>query len=233
MLFIVFSVGVVASSFLGVDSYEKSLVWKISSIIVILFLVFIICCTINTSEQCLKKEKYKNIVSLFVLSLCMQLLIVWALGQYKEQISDFASAFMLSQKSFPLTETPDHYRIFSNWAIYPLYLRTIQKMFGYGAFTGIIFNAIVCALSTTLIYILCNLGIKNDRIGYLAALIYTFWPSHLLYSIILTPEFLNIFLTLLLGCCMLMAIRYYDRKIVYVLIGLSATVLALSGFFKV
>lgn len=232
ILFIVFSVGVLASAFLGVDSYEKSLAWKISSIIVILFFVFIICCTINSSEQCLKKEKYKNIVSLFVLSLCMHLLIVWALGQYTEQISDFASAFMLSQKSFPLTETPDHYRIFSNWAIYPLYLRTIQKMFGYGAFTGIIFNAIVCALSTTLIYILCNLVIKNDRIGYLAALIYTFWPSHLLYSIILTPEFLNIFFTLLFGCCMLMTISYYDRKIVYVLTGLSAAILALSGFFK-
>lgn len=233
IFFTVFSIGMTASAFYEVSNYEKNLTWKISFVIVVLFFVYVACCTVDLLKTCTRKEGYKNAVSIFVLSLSVHLLIVWAVGQYTEQVSDFASALALSQKSFPLTEVPDYYRILSNWALYPLYLKLIQELFGSGAITGIIFNAVLCAFSSTFIYVLFHLGgVKSDRIGYLAALIYTFWPSHLLYTDILTPEFLNIFLTLLFGCFIQMAVNHYNEKIIYILTGLSALILALSGFFK-
>lgn len=232
VLFATFLIGVVVSAFHGAKNYDKNLIWKICCAIVILFFIFIVCSVVDLSKECSKKEVYKNVVSIFTLSWCIHMLIIWAVGQYTEQFSDFANALALSQNSFPLTEAPDHYRIFSNWALYPLYLKLIQALFGQGEFSGIFVNAILCAVSSTLIYILCHLGIKDDRIGYLAAVIYTFWPSHLLYSVILTPEFLNIFLTLFFGCCMYMTINHYNKKIVYLLTCLSAVTLALSGFFK-
>lgn len=234
IFFMLFSAGVAVSAFYEVSNYEKNQVWKISCVVVILFFVYIACCTANLLNKCTKKEGYKNAVSIFALSLCVHLLVVWAVGQYTEQVSDFASAFALSQENFPLTEAPDYYRVFSNWALYPLYLKLIQELFGSGALIGIIFNAVLCAFSSTFIYVLFHLGggVEGDRVGYLAALIYTFWPSHLLYSVILTPEFLNIFLTLLFCCCIQMAVNHHNEKIIYILTGLSAVVLALSGFFK-
>lgn len=158
IFFTVFSIGMTASAFYEVSNYEKNLTWKISFVIVVLFFVYVACCTVDLLKTCTRKKGYKNAVSIFVLSLSVHLLIVWAVGQYTEQVSDFASALALSQKSFPLTEVPDYYRIFSNWALYPLYLKLIQELFGSGAITGIIFNAVLCAFSSTFIYVLFHLG---------------------------------------------------------------------------
>lgn len=232
IIFIIFSAALVLCSFHGTSNFSKNLFWSISCLIVILFFVSIVCYVLNLPKEPSGGERVKNVVGIFALSLCIHLVIAWGIGGWTEQISDFADALALSKKSFPLMETPDHYRIFSNWGVYPLYLKFIQELFGYGTFTGIVFNAILCASSSMLIYILGIGEFDNQNVGYLAALIYTFWPSHLLYLIILTPEFLNIFLVLLFFCCIQTALNNQQGRFHYAMICLSAAILSFSGFFK-
>ncbi|MDE7274145.1 MAG: hypothetical protein K2N95_13965 [Lachnospiraceae bacterium] len=232
VIFLVFAAGLVVCSFHGGSGFEHNVLWYISRIIVILFFTGAVYCALNLPKCITGKEGYRNIVSIFVISLCVHLLVVWVVGAYTEQVSDFGFAFAFSEKSFPLAEAPDQYRIMSNWAIYPLYLKFIQELFGYGDLTGVICNAVLCAFSSALIYVLCYMGLNNENIGYLAALIYTFWPSHLLYSVVLSPEFVNIFLTLLFLLLIETVIRKYKEKTACIMICLSAVVLSLSGFFK-
>lgn len=232
IIFVFFSAALVICSLHGAGNFNKNLFWNISCLIVILFFFSIVCYVLNLPKEPTRGERVFNVVGIFALSLCIHLLVAWWLGGCTAQISDFADAFALSKREFPLLETPDHYRIFSNWDIYPLYLKFIQVMFGYGEFTGIICNALLCAFSSTLIYILGILEFDNQHVGYLAAMIYTFWPSHLLYLIILTPEFVNVFLVLLFFCCLQIVFRSHHKRYHYVMLCLSAAVLSLSGFFK-
>lgn len=230
VFFVVFAVFLVVCSFRKGNMYEKNLLWNWGCLCVFLLFGSLMCHSISISHYFAKH----NVVSIFVLSLCVHFLSVWMLGGgiNTEQISDFAFALDMSSQSFPLAETSEYYRIFSNWSLYPLYLKLIQELFRYGAFTGIVFNVVICAFSSAFIFILCQLGFRKDNIGYLAALIYTFWPSHLFYCVVLTPEFLNIFLTLLFLILMEIVVRRYDKDSTYILTCLSAVVLALSGFFK-
>lgn len=232
---IIFSVCLVICSFRTAGIFEKNSFWNMACIsVILLFVIMTYHAYILAEGIKLKGGGYNAAAAavVFLLSLCVHLAVAWAIGQHTQQISDFGNALELSRGDFPLTETPDHYRIFSNWGIYPLYLKLIQELFGYGAFTAIVLNALICAVSSMLIYILCRLGFQDERVGFLGALIYTFWPSHLLYSVILSPEFLNIFLTLLFMVLLEMLIGRYHKRSVYGMTCLAAVVLSLAGFFK-
>ncbi len=169
---------------------------------------------------------------IFIISLCIHLFTVLLIGQGIEQVSDFGFALETSNRAFPLTEPLVHYIVYSNWGIYPLYLKLLQHIFEAGTFAAVIVNAIIYATSSTLIYILCHMWLKNDFVGYIAALLYALWPSHLLYVIILTPEFPNILLTLLSLVFIKVAINRLECRSCYVFSGFAAVSLSLSGFFK-
>lgn len=217
-------------------SIESFGIWKESYLNIVGFL-YAICALslifiVYFFARCIQKVKWRyGVIIIFMFSLSIHLLLVLFIGQFTNQISDFGMALETSQEKFPLKYI-QHYRIFSNWAIYPLYLKFIQVLFGQGVLTCQIFNALICAISSTLIYIICYLWLKESKVGYIASILYSIWPAHLLYSVILTPEFLNIFLTLVFGVLLWYACNH-DNIIIrfWFLIG-SAICLSLSGFFK-
>ena len=195
---------------------------------VILFAVFF---AFQSGSIALEK-RLLNAVSIFILSLGVNLFMVLLIGQDIEQASDFKYALETAMLDFPLTETIINYRVFSNWAIYPLYLKILQDIFGYGPLTVMISNAVLSAISSALVFALCNLWVRNDRIGYMAALLYTFWPSNMIYVVIMSPEFVNIVLTLAFFVLLGMIMKFCNRKYVYGLVVLAGFDLCLSGFFK-
>lgn len=228
LIFVVMSICMVACAIYKYNLYEKSALLKISLLCIVLF----ICNLIIISKYLSSGNWIYNAINIFVVSLSIHLFIVLFIGQSTEQISDFALALETSEKSFPLEEPLISYQVYSNWGIYPLYLKLVQLIFGSGAFYALIANAITYALSSSLIYVLCHLWLGKERIGYTAALLYTFWPSHSLYAIVLTPEFPNILLTLVSLVLIKIAIDRRSRNSCYLFAGLSAITLSLSGFFK-
>lgn len=160
------------------------------------------------------------------------MLIVLLIGQNIQQVSDFQAALETSEKEFPLNEILPGYTTFSNWAIFPLYLKLMRHICGNEMIKYLIINALICSISSVLVYVLCRLCMNSNKISYMAALFYTFWPAHILYVVILTPEFPYIFLMLLSLVLLRRASTFCNKKICYTLIALSGAVFSLSGFFK-
>lgn len=228
LLFIIIFVCIATCAVHKYNLYENNELLKISFSCAILLV-----CSLGIISKLLSLEKWiYNATSIFVISLSIHLFVVLFIGQSIEQVSDFALALETSNRSFPLKEPLVHYQIFSNWAIYPLYLKFIHFIFGSSTFTALIINAVIYALSSSFIYILCHLYQVKDYVGYMAALLYSFWPSHSLYAVILTPEFPNILLTLVSLTFIKIAINRQNFKSCYIFAGFSAIILSLSGFFK-
>ncbi len=228
VLFITFSLFLVYCS---VEKWRSARIGAVS-VFSILCVLFLFCILLVQSGNIVSQKRRINVVYIFILSLCIHLFAVLLFGQDIEQVSDFKSALETADLDFPLTENIVNYRVFSNWAIYPIYLKLLQMIFGYGSLTGMIFNAVLSAIASALIYVICVLWFNNDKIGHMSALLYTLWPSNLFYIVILTPEFVNITLTLAFFVLLGMIIRYRNTKYVYGLVILSAIDLCLSGFFK-
>lgn len=173
---------------------------------------------------------------LFFFALFLRLGIIYLIGRGTTQISDFMMAFQSAQKTIPIHI--DQYAIFSNWGMYAFYLKVLFKLFGASELTGIIANAFLEAGSVALIHILVMLTLRDKYshiVAVTSAIIYAVWPSQLEYLVLLSPEFVHIFL-LLLGLVLhaltkreIKHVSLVRRVLGYVL---SAFCISLSGFFK-
>lgn len=162
---------------------------------------------------------------LFVASIGCAYIIIISIGIDTNQVSDFNTAFLNSKEEVPNV----WYRIFSNWLLYVKYL----QVFVSTPLTGIVLNALLTAASSVLIYSLMLLYGFKTRVAIMASLIFIFWPAHLFYIILLSPEFVNIFLVLVaLNLFKLAAIKLENKYISWPLFMAASAVLAVGGFFK-
>ncbi|NNJ32825.1 hypothetical protein [Lacrimispora defluvii] len=173
---------------------------------------------------------------LFLFALFLRLGIIYLIGRGTTQISDFMTAFQSAQKAIPIHM--DHYAIFSSWGMYVFYLKVLFKLFGASELTGVIANAFLEAGSVTLIYFLVMLTLRDKYahiVAVTSAILYAVWPSQLVYLVLLSPEFVHIFL-LLLGLVLLALTKKKINHVSSVLgvsgYALSAFCISLSGFFK-
>ena len=169
---------------------------------------------------------------LFLTALLLRLFIVLTMGFYTNQISDFKLAFFSAGRPIPIELS--YYKAFSNWGLYSAYLRLITSIFGYSELTGIVFNAILSSLSVVLLYYICALSFSRISVALVAAALFCFCPAHLLFTIVLSPEFVNLFLILLAILLLCIADRrfrgrYIKRLLLYAAAG---GLLGLASFFK-
>ncbi len=210
----------------------------------VMFLPFLFLCILIGIAYIERKRKRKNCsekwiwlpILLFFLALFLRLGIIYLVGLGTTQLSDFMAAFQTAQKAIPINI--DHYAIFSSWGMYVFYLKVLFKLFGASELAGIIANAFLEAGSVVLIYFLVMLTLRDKYahiVAVTSAIMYAVWPSQLVYLVLLSPEFVHIFL-LLLG---LVFFALTEREInnvssVWGVSGyvLSAFCISLSGFFK-
>jgi len=175
-------------------------------------------------------------IFIFVLALILRLCAIYFIGQGTTQVSDFMMAFQASQKKVPLNEP--YYAIFSPWCMYSFYLKVIFKIFGTSELTGIVANAFLEAGSAVLIYFLVLLTLQEKHTStaaVAAALLYAMWPMQLIYLVLLSPEFVHIFIMLLGLVFLVLAQRQTDNgheKRAIIEYGISAFCICFSGFFK-
>jgi hypothetical protein len=99
---------------------------------------------------------------------------------------------------------------------------------------GLYVNAVVSSLSVVFLYYVTALPLGSPKTGFLAGIIYTLWPAHLFYAIVLSPEYLHVFFCLLSLLLLIVALRgVAGHKRLSCALAISAGIaLALSGFFK-
>ncbi|WP_313074599.1 hypothetical protein [Lacrimispora sp.] len=206
-------------------------------LIPLLFFCILIGIAYKIRKRVNGSAKWKQIASfLFFFALFLRLGIIYYIGRGTTQLSDFMMAFQAAQKAIPIHI--DHYAIFSNWGMYVFYLKIILKLFGASELVGIIANAFLESGSVVLIYFLVMLTLRDKYVHIVAitsAIMYAVWPSQLVYLVLLSPEFVHIFL-LLLGLVLLALTNRETnsatpmwRALGYVF---PALCISLSGFFK-
>jgi hypothetical protein len=198
----------------------------ISIAIVSLSFLAIALISISTENSSKLKEYYIIPILLFICALTIRLLIIQMIGFNTNQTSDFGLAYVQSQKQNPLDIL--YYKVFSNWGMYVLYLKLIQQIFGNYQIVGIIGNAILSAFSVVLIYFILLITTKKIPMAIIAALIFNFWPAHLFYTVLLSPDFLTIFLFLSTLLFLSIGHNYFNLHrwekgiIYYILSGIAA-----------
>lgn len=166
---------------------------------------------------------------IFRISLAVNLVVIFLMGQNTIQIYDYQDAFMTSFQSFG--EFAEKSVIFSNWAMYPIVLKFFHAVFGANELTGITLNAVMVSASAAMLYDTARHFIPA-KTAVRAALLFAGWPSFMQYLIVLSPEFLFVFLS----CCSAkLAYQAYSSRVLLhkcAFAAAAAALLAFSNFFK-
>lgn len=234
-LFLCFASYVLVTKVLG-SYYVHSLhsVYNIISIVTVCLAFLMFCFTgILTQNATDSRKYYIYPLLLFVSALLLRLIIIQMIGFDTNQTSDFGLAYAQAQKSNPFDIL--YYKVFSNWGMYVLYLKAIDTVFGHSVLTGIVMNAVLSAASVVLLYYIVLYSSKIVPFALMAAMIFNFWPAHLFYTILLSPDFLAIFL--FLGAALLVCIGHnyfcsqqWKKGLIYY--GISGIVAGSGNFFK-
>lgn len=206
-----------------------------ANIIVLFWLAFFGSMFLMSFWFCNKKH-YNVSNYILMLLLCYGVLtrlpIVGIMGIDTAQLSDFAMAYDASLKSFTEIGAIDTYRAFSNWVMYVLYLKLINTLFYTAPSTAIVFNAILTSLSACFLYLIIKRITQKKYISFAASILFLTWPSFLFYTVVLSPEFVNIFLVLLAIYLYILSVDFIKFKQKIVLLICSGACFSLSAFFK-
>lgn len=170
-------------------------------------------------------------LGIFLSALALRLLIVTFFGMDTTQIYDFGRAYEQALIDPPIHS--DHYRIFSNWALYSAFLHELMFFFGKNISVGIIANSVISSLSCSLIFLNVLELRSNKRFALWASLVFAFWPSNLYHQLLLSPDYLNIVLMLLALWLIQWAWRPASTRGMRIFLFFSAgCLLGMASFFK-
>ncbi len=227
------------------DNYPEGFTWgeytadqsSLILAVVIPVLVFIVLLiqTYFAKYFEIKTEAGKRIIPviLMIISFAIRLLVIWALGLHTYYNSDVREAVELANGSFPFDF--DKFSSVSSWAVWPVYLRVVRKIFGSVIIPGLILNAVYISLSVGLMYWIVLKKSKSMRWAVISAELYIIWPMNFLFAMSLRPENVNIFLLILSLAFIVLCQEKYKKcqyKSFFVFLLLAAVMLGAAGFFK-
>ena len=169
---------------------------------------------------------------ILLLALISRVMIVFLFNTHIEQVSDFARALNVSNT---LDFSNEYYRVFTHWILYPVMIHGVYMIFGSSQLVALLVNAILLTIAALLVYKVSSLLFKNKTFGFVSALIYIFWPSSILYTLIFTQEHICSVLLLFVLYLFLKLEDNSNLKLnkgkIIALIGIGIC-LGLSNFFK-
>ena len=121
--------------------------------------------------------------------------------------------------------------VYVHWALYPRILSVFMKIFGNSYNTAIVFNIIVTAFSSLLVYLTAKSAFGKIKIAFAASLIFALWPSYNLYNLITSNEHLAILFALSAVYFLQLAIKQQGIKR-YLFLFFSGISLGFVDFFK-
>lgn len=212
-------------------SYGISDLKVVFTFAVILILVIFLYKKVKIFQKIHINEKFYPWIIL-VLAIATRIGIVLLFESHIIQVSDFGGAFSASNT---LNFSSDYHRVFTHWILYPTLIHGIYQIFGSSQLVALLTSAVILIVASILVYKVSSLLFKNKTAGFVSALLYIFWPSNILYTLIFTQEHICLLLLLIVLYLFLIIENKEDLKlsiknvILLLLIGIC---LGLSTFFK-
>lgn len=121
----------------------------------------------------------------------------------------------------------DYVSLFPHTFGYPVFLSIIYRVTGNSIFIAQLINVLLCCILGLLLYKLGDI-IENWKVGFIAAIIWAFWPSQILYTLLVSTEAL---FTLLMLSCVILFFNIVNNKrkqlievVLFILLGLTCSV---------
>ncbi|WP_028986882.1 glycosyltransferase family 39 protein [Thermicanus aegyptius] len=114
---------------------------------------------------------------------------------------------------------------------FPLLLSFFYKIFGGSLLTARILNLFFSFLSAVLLYLIGN-EIFQKKVGQIAALLFSLWPSQIMYNSVIASEHIFIFFFLFSLYFYILAIKKQMRSLKAIYFALSALFLSISQFIR-
>lgn len=110
---------------------------------------------------------------------------------------------------------------------YSTFLSVFYRIFGCKVIVAQLLNiALGCGISVTLFFI--GRKIFNEKCGYVAAIVWALWPSHIMYNSLVASEELFTFLNLLCILFFIYVVKYKDNNykfiILFVILGVLCAI---------
>ncbi len=210
-------------------SFINGFYFLLATIVVI---IIITCCKYvpNLSFKIKNIDKKYFLIIIILLAVLTRVGVVLFFEKNVQQVSDFAIALKSSKN---LDFSGDYYRVFTHWILYPYLVSFVYKLFGNSQLVALIVNSIILIINSILIYCVTS-KLSNKKTGFIAGLIYVFWPANILYTLVFTQEH---FVQMLFLIVMLLFvsieqnenIKFSKKIFLSFMIGI---LLGLSVFFK-
>ena len=146
---------------------------------VVLFFIFILAIS---WKNIYFLDNKKTIYFILGAGLLLRILIVIFLNKQMIQISDFyqvyASGSAFSFKSF-------YYQSAYHYLLYTMLNGILYKVFGAYQLVSFFLNVFATTLASVFLYLSAKKVFRNETIANITAILFTFWPSMLLYNTIL------------------------------------------------
>lgn len=132
----------------------------------------------------------------FAISLCFNLFIVMTTAQNTSQKYDYKTVCLTSFQA--VGDYCEKSTVFCNWAMYPIYLKFVNKKFCQSRLTGIALNALIISLVSAMVYSIAK-NFVSKKTALLGSLFFASWPDFFEYIPMLSPEFVFLFLATFAG----------------------------------
>lgn len=203
--------------------------------LIIAIILLIICAFI--SVLLIRKKQFKNKTYLYpliliVISIIIQSVNLILISGSITQISDFYIHF-----NNAVAETPNFANAFHfyHWVLLAKVFRVASFIFGGTQISAIVFISFITLINVMLVYYLALLIFKKELYAFISGLIYSLWPSVILYQNIFSTEHLAITFILLSIVLFLILEKGINKRakanslILAIMIGV---ILAILKFFK-
>lgn len=179
-------------------------------------------------------ENKKTIFVIIGLSFIIRLIYLLIISPHVTQISDFGRV-LSTANTMDFSNDIMYYQTSYHWLYYTILNGLLFKIFGYHQIVTLIFNLIIVTLIPIITYKVCYKIFNNRKVGNIAVMLYAFWPSNILYTVIATPEHLSsLFLVLSIYLCLLIFDKIKEKTIIkkWYLLIFAGIAISLIGFFK-
>lgn len=137
------------------------------------------------------KKYYLSIISISVIPR-----LIWVLFVDVIPLSDFNTYHIIAEAMTQGKVTGNNYiALFPNYFYYPAFLSLFYRLFSASPIVAQLLNVVLAAIVAILIFNIGKLA-KNDKVGFIAAIIWALWPSQIFYSELVATE--TLFISLLL-----------------------------------
>ena len=181
----------------GADFYFlPQLNHKFFALICVLMIVGFFFLVVRIEDWLKGRNVHQNVscafwgTAVFLFTFAVRFIIIYAFREDLSPFSDFLRVWNIAHENYG--DALRYYSLFPSYLNYSVYLQKVVAILGDQYVYVLFLNALLTGITGVCIYFIAKNVIPNDKIAILAALLYAFMPSNIVYTAVGTPDFLTI-----------------------------------------